>query len=289
MKIAIVTDSSAYMSKAETTKLGVTVAPLTVMFGEQVYFENETISSAEFYARMKSGKALPTTSQVTLGRMDEIYRELAAAGYTDILSIHLSGALSGMCASLKGFVRDYEGFTVHVVDSRSISVGLADQVRLAVRMVHAGKTVDEIVPVLQKFNQHVNVGFMVNDLKHLQRTGRLKGGAALIGNLLLIKPLLALQDGAIVPTNKERTARRALKHIAADAVDQMNHLGMPGRYTLIDANNPRAIATLREQIVTAQPDAVIEGGEIGPAVGVHTGEGVVGVFTAPDWQQFPIE
>lgn len=289
MKIAIVTDSSAYMSQTETKKLGVTVAPLTVMFGEKVYFENETISSAEFYDRMRSGQELPTTSQATIGRMDEIYRELAAQGYTDILSIHLSSKISGMCDSLSGFVRDYHGFTVHVVDSRSSSVGLADQVRLATRMVRAGKTVDEILPVLQKFSQLVNVGFMVNDLRHLQRTGRLKGSAALIGNLLMIKPLLALDDGAIVPTSKERTARRALKHLAADAVDQMNHLGMAGRYTLIDANNPRAIAILQTQILTAQPDAVIDRGEIGPAVGVHTGEGVVGVFTAPDWQQFPIE
>jgi len=66
-------------------------------------------------------------------------------------------------------------------------------------------------------------------------------------------------------------------------------MGMAGRYTLIDANNPRAIATLQAQILTAQPDAGIDRGEIGPAVGVHTGEGVGGVFTAPDWQQFPIE
>nr|WP_082403947.1 DegV family protein [Lacticaseibacillus sharpeae] len=95
MKTAIVTDSSAYLSPEEARAMNITVVPLTVIFGQQEYFENETISSADFYTRMATEDALPTTAQAPLARLDQEYRRLAAAGYDQVLSIHLSAALSG--------------------------------------------------------------------------------------------------------------------------------------------------------------------------------------------------
>lgn len=286
MKVAIVTDSSAYLTKEEITAAGVTVVPLTVIFGSEELFENETISSAQFYERMRQEDKLPTTAQAPLYRLDAVYQQLAKDGYDAVLSIHLSGAVSGMVDSLRGFVQDYQGIKVYVHDSRTISAGLAYQVQLAARLVRAGMTPEEIMPVLDEFNAQVTVGFVVDNLKHLLRTGRISGSTAFLGNLLAIKPVLALQDGKIIPVGKERTAKRAVARIGKDALADAATIAGSVRYEIIDANNPDAVAQLTKQVLTAEPDAKIDRGDIGPAVGVHTGEGVVGIFTAPDWQTY---
>lgn len=287
MKTAIVTDSSAYLTKEQATAAGITVVPLTVMFGQEELFENETISSQEFYERMRT-EDMPTTAQAPLYRLDETYRTLAAAGYDAVLSIHLSGALSGMVDSLRGFVQDYPAIKVYVQDSRTISAGLAYQVQLAARMANAGYAPEQIMPVLDQFDEQVSVGFVVDNLKHLLRTGRISGSTAFLGNLLAIKPVLEMHDGKIVPVGKERTAKRAVKRIGSDALANAAAIDGPVRFNIIDANNPTAVTQLREQVLAADADATIDRSDIGPAVGVHTGEGVVGIFVAPDWTTYPM-
>jgi DegV family protein with EDD domain len=285
MKTAIVTDSSAYLTREQATAAGITVVPLTVMFGQEELFENETVSSARFYERMRT-EELPTTAQAPLYRLDQVYQSLSAAGYDAVLSIHLSGALSGMVDSLRGFVKDYEGIKVYVHDSRTISAGLAYQALLAARMAADDASPEDIMPVLDKFNEQVTVGFVVDNLKHLLRTGRISGSTAFLGNLLAIKPVLTMQDGKIIPVGKERTAKRAVKRIGSDALANAAAIAGPVRYNIIDANNPDAVAQLREQVLATDTNATIDRSDIGPAVGVHTGEGVVGIFVAPDWTSY---
>lgn len=288
MKTAIVTDSGAYLSAAEAQGMGVRVVPLTIIFGQEELFENETITSSEFYNRMKTEETLPTTAQAPLYRLDEEYRALAAAGYDAVISIHLSGALSGMVESVRAFTRDYEPIKVYVHDSRSMSAGEGNQVKLAARMLAVGATPQEVMAVLDAYNQQVRVNFVVDDLRHLLRTGRISGSTAFLGNILAIKPVLGLTDGAIVPTGKERTAKRALTRIADNAVAAAQQITGPLRFTIIDANNPAGAQLIANRVLEEFPGAQIDRGVIGPAVGVHTGEGVVGIFTAPDWESFPI-
>ncbi|WP_196246279.1 DegV family protein [Lacticaseibacillus zhaodongensis] len=289
MKTAIVTDSGAYLTKTEIAALGVRVVPLTVIFGTEELFENETITSGEFYARLQNSKDLPTTAQAPLYRLDEAYQALAKEGYDAVLSIHLSGALSGMVDSLRAFTRDYEPIKVYVYDSRSISTGEANQVKLAARMLAAGATPQEVMVTLAAYNEQVSVNFVVDDLRHLLRTGRISSSTAFLGNILAIKPVLVLKDGAIVPTSKERTAKRALLRIAKNAVAAAEQINGPVRFTIIDANNTAGAALIRNHVASAFAGGTIERGVIGPAIGVHTGAGVVGIFTAPDWESFPIK
>ncbi|WP_127848469.1 DegV family protein [Lacticaseibacillus hulanensis] len=288
MKTAIVTDSSAYLSPEEAKALDVTVVPLTVIFGDEEQFENETITSDDFYTRMRTETILPTTAQAPLFRLDEEYRRLAAEGYDVVLSIHLSAALSGMVDSLRGFVADYEPIKVIVVDSQSISAGLGYQVKLARRLLEAGLTPSEIIPVLERFNRDVYVWFVVDDLKHLLRTGRISGSTAFLGNLLAIKPILSLSEGKIEPVGKERTARRAIGKIGNNVIAAAEKIEGPVRFGVIDANAPEAVRALQTQIQKAMPESPMDRGTIGPAVGVHTGEGVVGAFVAPDWQTYTL-
>lgn len=288
MKTAIVTDSSAYLTPEEAKAMNVTVVPLTVIFGQEEQFENETITSDAFYTRMRTETQLPTTAQAPLVRLDEEYRRLAAEGYDLVLSIHLSAALSGMVDSLRGFVADYKPIKVVVVDSQSISAGLGYQVKLAARLLDAGLTAHEILPVLERFNEEVAVWFVVADLKHLLRTGRISGSTAFLGNLLAIKPILSMQAGKILPVGKERTARRAVAKVGSNVLSAAEAINGPVRFDVIDANNPEAVAALEGQIARALPESIIDRGTIGPAVGVHTGEGVVGVFVAPDWQTYTL-
>ncbi len=289
MKTAIVTDSSAYLNPEEAKAMNVTVVPLTVIFGQEEYFENETISSDDFYTRMRDkNTTLPSTAQAPLSRLDAEYRRLADEGYDAVLSIHLSAALSGMVDSLRGFVQDYDPIKVFVVDSKSISAGLGFQVKLAARLLSAGLAPTEIIPVLARFNEQVSVWFVVDDLKHLLRTGRISGSTAFLGNLLAIKPILSMTDGKIMPVGKERTARRAIAKVGTNVLTAAEQIDGPVRFSVIDANAPEAVTALETQLDKAMPESPVDRGTIGPAVGVHTGEGVVGVFIAPDWQTYTI-
>lgn len=286
MKTAIVTDSAAYLSPDVAAAAGVTVVPMTVIFGDEVLYENETITTEAFYKRMRDNQELPTTSQTPPGRLDEAYRALKESGYDNVLSIHLSGVLSGMAASAAGFAADYDVIPVTVHDSKSVSAGEANQVQLAARLLAEGQSVADILPVLDRFNTQVHVDVMVASLKHLQRTGRLSGSAAFIGNLMAVKPLLGLADGALVPVGKARTTKKALKQMAENALAHADEIEGDVRFTIIDANNPEAVAQLSEAVLAVRPDAIIDRSTIGPVVGVHSGDGVIGIFTAPDWKTF---
>nr|WP_054677852.1 DegV family protein [Lacticaseibacillus sharpeae] len=177
-----------------------------------------------------------------------------------------------MVDSLRGFVADYKPIDVVVVDSQSISAGLGYQVKLAARLLDAGLQVAEILPILARFNQQVSVWFVVADLKHLLRTGRISGSMAFLGNLLAIKPVLSLVEGKIIPVGKERTARRAYAKIGVNVLTAAEKIELPVRFDVIDANNPEAVAALQNQIKKVLPECPIDRGTIGPAVGVHTGE-----------------
>ncbi|MCT3307667.1 DegV family protein [Lactiplantibacillus pentosus] len=289
MKTAIVTDSASYLSAADVEKYDIHVVPITVIFGQQTYLENVEITSKEFYERMRTAPELPTTTQITLGQMQTMYDQLAAAGYDAVISIHLSSGITSFITNLESYLPNVTNIKVYPFDSLITAAGEADMVLLAAKLVAAGYTPEQVIEQLKKIRETTDVYFVVDNLSHLVRTGRLSNASGLVGNLLRIKPVLTFQDGKIVAIQKERTMRRAYIAIKAKLAAAIDAADYPLRVTIENGNNPKLQAEWTADLKASFPDLTIDEGEIGPVVGVHVGEGVMGLIWARDWEKWPLD
>lgn len=288
MKTAIVTDSASYLAAADIKKYNLHVVPITVIFGKQTYLENVEITSKEFYERMRTAPELPTTTQITLGQMQTMYDQLAAEGYDAVISIHLSSGITSFITNLESYLPNVTNIKVYPFDSKITAAGEAYMVLLAAKLVAAGYTPEQVIDQLVHIRDTTQVYFVVDNLSHLVRTGRLSNASGLVGNLLRIKPVLTFEDGKIVAIEKERTMRRAYAAIKAKLAAAIEAADYPLRVTIENGNNPKLQAEWTADLKASFPDLTIDEGEIGPVVGVHVGEGVMGLIWAKDWEKWPV-
>ncbi|WEE35994.1 DegV family protein [Lactiplantibacillus paraplantarum] len=288
MKTAIVTDSASYLSAADVEKYHIHVVPITVIFGKQTYLENVEITSKQFYERMRTTPELPTTTQITLGQMQTTYDQLAAEGYDAVISIHLSSGITSFITNLESYLPNVTNIKVYPFDSLITAAGEGYMVLLAAKLIAEGYAPEQVLAQLAKIRETTGVYFVVDNLSHLVRTGRLSNASGLVGNLLRIKPVLTFQDGKIVAIQKERTMRRAYSAIKAKLAAAIQTADYPLRVTIETGNNPELQAEWTADLKASFPDLTIDEGEIGPVVGVHVGEGVMGLIWARDWEKWTV-
>ena len=214
MKIAVVTDSTAYLTKEEYAEYGVYVMPLSVIFGQETYREDIDISAEEFYAKVKTSSIFPTSTQPPLGESYELFRELAQ-DYDAIIPITISSGISGTYQTCVAVAEDMKDeIAIYPIDSEISCAPQARAVKLAAIMAKSGEySPEEIVETVQRLVDRTTAYFIVDDLSNLQRGGRLSAGAALVGAMLKIKPILTFVDKKIVPFEKIRTQQKAMKRI----------------------------------------------------------------------------
>ena len=277
-RTAVVTDSTAALAPEMTGSLGVTVVPMQVMVDGRSYEDGVDLGPAEVAAALWAGARL-TTSRPASGTFAAAYARLAAAGATDVVSVHISGSLSGTADSARDAART-AGLPVTVVDSRSLGLGLGFAVLAAAEAAEAGAALDVVAEVALRTAAATPVLFYVDTLEHLRRGGRIGAAARLLGSALSVKPLLRLEDGAIVPLEKVRTAGRALARLedlaAETAGDRDVDLGV---HHLASPERASALATrLAERLPRVHDLHVVE---VGAAIGAHAGPGLLAVAVAP--------
>lgn len=237
---------------------------------------------------MRTAPELPTTTQITLGQMQTTYDQLAKAGYDAVISIHLSSGITSFITNLESYLPNVTNIKVYPFDSLITAGGEAYMVLLAAKLVAEGYSPEQVIAQLKKIRETTGVYFVVDNLSHLVRTGRLSNASGLVGNLLRIKPVLTFQDGKIVAIQKERTMRRAYAAIKAKLAAEIAAVDYPLRVTIENGNNPKLQAEWTADLKASFPDLTIDEGEIGPVVGVHVGEGVMGLIWARDWEKWTI-
>ncbi|KRM11733.1 DegV family protein [Paucilactobacillus suebicus] len=286
MKTAVVTDSAAYIDPKLVAQYNITVVPITVIFNQHPYLENVDIDSKTFFEKLRTEEKLPSTAQITMGQMQSTYDHLANEGYDEVISIHLSSGITGFFENLEALVSDYHRITVHLFDSKIASAGEANMALLAGKLASEGKNADEIMPLLERELQTTGVNFMVDDLHHLLRTGRISNSSAIIGNLLKIKPLLTFNDkGQIIVDGKERTVKRAFRKILDNFASSIDGADYPIRATIIDANDEKVSENWLAQFKDEFPNIPVDTSHLGPVISVHTGEKTMGLVWAYDWQK----
>jgi len=275
MKIAVVTDSTSYIPQEVIDKLNIHVIPLSVNFGEETYAENIEISTDKFYEKLQEEKALPTTSQPAIGAFIELYEKLEQS-YDAVISIHISKKLSGTFETAKSAGNMMEKLQVHAYDTEYSAMPQGFYVIRAAELANEGQDIASIIQALNELRKNIRAYFMVDDLSHLQRGGRLSGAQALLGSLLNIKPILHIVEGSIVPYEKVRTKKRALRRIVKMLEDDVQTKRVQ-RVVFIHGNNEKEALKLRDDFQAKYPNIETMISYFGPVVGTHLGEGSLGI------------
>ena len=187
--------------------------PLTVTLDGVAYEEEIDIQTTDFYDKVRGNGPLPKTSQPPVGKFIELFESLKES-YDAVISIHLSSGISGTYAGAVQAGEMVEGIEVHVFDSELSCYMQGFYVIRAAELAQQGASPEQIMAEIMDMKQSMRAYFMVDDLAHLQRGGRLSGAQAFIGGLLQVKPILHFQDKVIVPFEKIRTRKKAMKRIA---------------------------------------------------------------------------
>ncbi|SDH19287.1 EDD domain protein, DegV family [Alteribacillus persepolensis] len=273
--IAIVTDSTAYLPEEMVKKENVTVVPLSVIFGDTAYEEETELSADAFYEMLQKQEELPTTSQPPLGKFVDVYESLAN-DYEAVISIHLSSGISGTYQTALTAGEAVDGIEVYGFDSEISCMPQGYYVMEASRMAEEGADIDDILQRLNDMKKTTDAYFIVDSLHHLHRGGRLTGAEALVGSLLQIKPVLHFEDKQIVPFEKVRTEKKALKRVL-DLFDQAASIHGSLRATVIHANRPEKAETVKQKMQEKHPNLTIDVSCFGGVIGTHLGEGSIGI------------
>ena len=277
--IAIVTDSTSDLDPTIAAEQHITVVPAHVRFGDIDYKDGVDIKGEQFYAMLTEATELPQTSQPSVGEFAEVYQRLAQ-DHEHIVSLHVSAKLSGTVQSALTAAQqlhEESSCKVHVVDTRSASLGVAYMAREAARMAAEEVAVDRIVNHVKYVADLMHVAFSPETLEYLRRGGRLGAAGHLIGSLLRIKPVLILKDGAIDVLDRVRTRSRVIERMALYVESVAGSEGELTHFGVMHANSPDFAAELQEAILSRVSAQVVLTGAIGPAIGTHAGPGTVGI------------
>lgn len=275
MTTAVVTDSTAYLSKAEEQQYNIHVVPLSVIFDKETYAEGVDIDVATFYDKVREAKELPKTSQPPIGEFVSLFEKLAK-DYDEIVTVHLSSGISGTYQGAVQAGEIVEGVDVYGFDSEIACAVQGFYVIEAAKMAQQGASAKEIITKLDEMKQEMRAYFMVDDLSHLQRGGRLSAASALIGGLLQVKPILHFQNKVIVPFEKIRTRKRALKRVEELlGEDVVVHPNIEA--AVIHANCEAEGQEWLETLQAKYPSVHFKLSYFGPVIGTHLGEGSLGL------------
>jgi DegV family protein with EDD domain len=275
MRTAVVTDSTAYIPKNLREKWNIHMLPLNVVFGNESYQEEVELTTEAFYEEVKGDRELPKTSQPAIGMCVELYERLSK-DYDAVISIHLSSGISGTYQGAVSAGEMVEGIKVFAFDSEISAMPQGFYVLEAAKLAQEGIDPSAIMARLVEMKQSMRAYFMVDDLSHLQRGGRLSSAQAFIGSLLQVKPVLHFTDKKIVPFEKIRTRKKALKRMF-ELLDEDAKLGGPILATVIHANRLEEANELMAEFEVKYPNVEITVSHFGPVIGTHLGEGAIGL------------
>ncbi|WP_297077899.1 DegV family protein [uncultured Enterococcus sp.] len=277
MKLAVVTDSTAFIPERVRKHQDLYVLPIPVILDGVTYLEGIDIEPDAYYSLLNNSKEFPTTSQPMLGETIRLYEDLKEKGYDTILSIHLSSGISGFISTLHSIQDDFDGVTIIPYDSKITSMPMGHMVESALDLWDEGASIEKIIAHLDHIRANTYAYLIVEDLNNLVRGGRLTNGAALVAGLLKIKPILTFDEGKIVLFEKIRSSKKAFKRAEAVIGLRKEEMAPPVKLYVIHANNLELAKIEKEKLQMQYPDATIEIGHFGPVIGTHLGEKAIGL------------
>ena len=273
MTIHIVTDSASDISLEEAKELGIEIVPLSVRFGEAEYTDLIDLSVSDFYQKMSESDLLPSTAAPSPGAFETAFKRCVEAGAEGVVCINLSLALSatGQAAQLAADAL-VDTVTVKCIDSKSITSGLGTIIRKAASAAKAGKSMDEIVSLVEGLASKTRIFATLDTLENLKKGGRIGGAKAMVGTMLQFKPCLDLSSGEVVEAGRQRTRKKSLMWLK----EVLENEGEITDLCIIhgDAPDVEEFADLISDLV---PQENIRINQLGAVIGTHGGPRVLGV------------
>ena len=273
MTVKIVTDSCADLPPELAKKLDVTVVPVYLRFGEEVYRDRVDISEDEFYKRLEHDPIHPSTTQPTPQDFADVYQKLSKEA-DGIVSIHITSKLSGTYNSaVQGKKMIEKGCPIEIIDSQTVSIAIGLAVIQASKMAKSGMSLQQIVDEVGKIIPNVHMLILFDTLKYLVKGGRIGKAKGLVGSMLSVKPLLTVKDGELVPSGQARTHSKGIDRLLdfAKNATEIQDLAILHSTTLDEA---QALVKSTSSIFSKEHTLLAR---LGPALGVHGGPGVLAI------------
>jgi len=272
MSVRIVTDSTCDLPAETIARYGIHVIPLYINVGNQGYLDGIDLTREDFYRRLPHFSEHPTTAVPSIQRFRAAYHSMAEEGASEVLSIHISSALSGLVDVARVSAQETTSVPVTVFDSQQLSLGTGFLVETAAKMAEKGNIVDEILPVLNDQVHRSHVFAALDTLEFLKRSGRMNKYLAGLATLLQIKPIMTMHDGK-PGSERVRTRNRAHKRV----IEMLAAVGPLDRVAMVHTHASREIlAELRSLAAHLLPQGPILTVDITPVIGAHIGPGAVG-------------
>ena len=275
-KIALVTDSTAYIPANLVNQYKITVTPQILIWGEETLRDGVDISPTEFYTRLATAEIMPTTSQVAVGTFKEIFEQLHEEG-KEILVILLSDILSKSQNSAELALQMVPDAKIEIVNSKTTAMELGFHVLAAARAAKEGATLEECKVIAENAREKSGVLFVVDTLEFLHRGGRIGGASRLLGTALQMKPVLEIRDGRVESIEKIRTKKKAHRRLVEIILERVDGKEGDVRLASLHANAPEDAKALLDEL--SEKTGAIESvfSEVSPVVGTHCGPGTVGI------------
>lgn len=271
MTVRILTDSTCDLPADLIAKYKIAVIPFYIHIGTRDYLDGTDITREDFYKNLPEYKDHPTTAVPSHKRIHEMYEALAAEGATEILSIHISVTLSAIVNIANAAVAETTSVPVTVLDSRQLSLGTGFLVQTAAELAEEGRTVAEILPVLEEQIKRTYVAASLDTLRFLRRGGRMERAVSTIGELLHIKPILKMHDG-VSAVERMRTRQKAI----AQLVEMIKSHAPFEKIAFLHSGALEQTRLLQEEVRSLLPTTETWIELINPVLGAHIGPGVVG-------------
>jgi EDD domain protein, DegV family len=276
-KVAVVTDSTSYIPKEIREKYPITVVPQVVIWEGVSYEDDVTITTDQFYSRLRTAKVMPTTSQVSVINMHKAFSMLLEQGY-EVLGMFVSSKLSGTYQSgVLGRDQLNNGKEkVEIIDSETTAMALGFQVLSVARAALDGASMAECKALAEKSRAYTGVYLTVETLEFLHRGGRIGGAQRFLGTALNLKPILAVEGGRVEPVERVRTRGKALDRLV-EVVAEKCAGKSPVRIATLHADSPKDAKYILEKITSMVNPVETVFAAVSPAVGANAGPGTVGL------------
>ena len=272
MTVRIVTDSTCDLPTETIAQYGIHVVPLYINVGKHSYLDGIDITREEFYSRLPTFPEHPKTAVPSIQRFRAAYNSLVDEGTSEVISIHISSALSAVVDVARLAAKETTSVPVTVIDSQQLSLGTGFLVETAAKMSAAGSSISEIQRALNAQIPRSHVFAVLDTLEYLKRSGRMNKYLAGLATLLQIKPILTMYNGK-PGTERVRTHDRAMKRL----IEMLTAVAPLERVAIVHTHaSPERIAELRALAGNLLPQGAILTQDITPVIGAHIGPGTLG-------------
>lgn len=273
-KIALITDSSCDLTDDVIRKYNIRVLPLRIIYKHKEYIDRVTISPKEVYDNLEN--EIPTTSMPSMQDIDNLFTSIENEGYSHVIAITLSSGLSGTFNTIKLVSEEHRNLVTFIFDSKSLSLGLGALVQECALYIEQGKSFEEIVNALPSVKQRISVFYVIETLEYLKKGGRIGRVSATLGELLNIKPIISIdEEGKYFTYAKVRGRKQSINKLIDIAKEALENA--KAKIFIMHGGALEEGKKLYDAFINISNITSLQFGDISPALGVHTGPGLLGV------------